>query len=93
MRLMRSIGWRTRIILKPSWKRLSGRKINGLAADDVPEHMKEKRSKSRHVKKYSYNRIAGNYLRLFSMPARILIFITIIVILLIISIIFLQAVL
>lgn len=55
--------------------------------------MNETRKKTRHVRKYSYSRIAGNYLRLFSKPARILIFITIIVILLIISIIFLQAVL
>ena len=55
--------------------------------------MKQKRKKQEHVKNYSYGRIAGNYLRLFSKPGRILILITIIVIILIISIIFLKAVL
>jgi cell division protein FtsL len=55
--------------------------------------MIEKKAKKRNVKKYSYSRIAGNYIKLFSMPGKIIIFLIIIVLLLIMSIIFLKAVL
>jgi hypothetical protein len=51
-----------------------------------------KRRKAGKVKAYSYARVAGNYVRLFSLPARIIIFLIIIVLLLIFSVIFLKAV-
>lgn len=55
--------------------------------------MKQKPKRQEEVKKYSYSRIAGNYLRLFSKPGRFLLLIIIIAFILIISLIFLKAVL
>jgi hypothetical protein len=49
--------------------------------------MTGKRARTGRVKRYSYGRIAGNYLKLFSLPGRI-----IIVFILIGSIIFFKAV-
>jgi hypothetical protein len=54
--------------------------------------MTEKKAKAKHVKRYSYGRIAGNYLKLFSLPGKIIILLIIIVFILICSIIFFKAV-
>ena len=47
----------------------------------------------RRVKAYSYSRIAGNYIRPFSLPGKIILFLIIIVLILIFSVIFIGAVL
>jgi|GEM_PF-5737804 len=51
-----------------------------------------KKKKLGKVKAYSYTRIAGNYLKIFSAPARLLILIIIIIFLLMLGFIFVQAV-
>jgi hypothetical protein len=54
--------------------------------------MTGKRARTGRVKRYSYGRIAGNYLKLFSLPGRIIVLLIIIVFILIGSIIFFKAV-
>jgi len=49
--------------------------------------------RKRKVKAYSYGRIAGNYIRLFSLPGKLLLLLIIIVLILIFSLIFMNAVL
>jgi hypothetical protein len=53
---------------------------------------RRKRAKVKRVRRYSYGRVAGNYIRLFSLPGKIILFLIIIVLLLIVSIIFFKAV-
>lgn len=55
-------------------------------------NMTGKKTIARPVKRYSYGRIAGNYVRLFSLPGKIILILIIIVLLLIMSIIFFKAV-
>lgn len=63
------------------------------ASGDRPmETRMRKRTKKNHVKKYSYSRIAGNYLRIFSLPGKLLLLLIIIVLLLIMSVIFIKVI-
>ncbi len=54
--------------------------------------MKGKKQKKGKVNAYSYSKIAGNYLGIFSAPAKILILIIIIILILMFSIVFLGSV-
>ena len=54
--------------------------------------MKGKKQKKGKVNAYSYTRIAGNYLSIFSAPAKILLLIIIIIFILMFGIIFLGSV-
>jgi len=54
--------------------------------------MAARRKRRRKVKAYSYSRIAHNYIRLFSLPGKIIILLIIIVLILIFSLIFVNAV-
>ena len=53
---------------------------------------RRKNARMRRVRRYSYGRVAGNYIRLFSLPGKIIVFLIIIVFILICSIIFFKAV-
>jgi hypothetical protein len=69
------------------------RNINAPRGHDASgKYMKEKRQKKGKVNAYSYTRIAGNYIRLFSAPAKLIILLIIIVLLLIFGVIFFQSV-
>lgn len=54
--------------------------------------MPKRRRKPGRVSAYSYTRIAGNYVNIFSKPGKFILLLFIIIVILIISIIFLRAV-
>jgi hypothetical protein len=58
----------------------------------IDRPMKGKNPRKGKVNAYSYTRIAGNYISIFSKPAKILIFIIIIILILMFGIIFLGSV-
>ncbi len=58
----------------------------------LPTMKRARGRRRRKVKAYSYSRIAGNYISLFSLPGKLIILLIIITLILILSVIFIGAV-